>query len=403
MSGDRTERASPRKRQQAAEKGDRVHSRELVSAAAMLCGVLALGAVAEKWTGQWSLVYQSFLAMGKPHVWEGGGEVKMVIAIRQMSMVMLMPLALMFAAVAAAALFASVGQSRGVTFNAEALQWKWQRINPVENLKNLASLRGLARLVKSLVPAAILSVFAIRRIIAQAAVPPLGAEQMPGMLRAAYAILLDTAWILFAWSAVDYLVEWRSWESRQRMSKQELREEQKQTEGSPQIRGKIKSLRRQMRRRLLKADISRASVVITNPAHYAVALSFSFETMEPPRMIAKGRDLLAAQIKEEARWAGIPIVENPPLARSLYRHLEPGQSIPYDLYAAVAAILAYLYRQQVEERLRRERGRGSAARTDRPAAAPGGMPWAPHSGEPKSAAGIDAAQRPGLRESQEHT
>jgi flagellar biosynthetic protein FlhB len=403
MSGDRTERASPRKRQQAAEKGDRVHSRELVSAAAMLCGVLALGALAEKWTGQWSLVYQSFLAMGKPHVWEGGGEVKMVIAIRQMSMVMLMPLALMFAAVAAAALFASVGQSRGVTFNAEALQWKWQRINAVENLKNLASLRGLARLVKSLVPAAILSVFAIRRIIEQAAVPPLGAEQMPGMLRAAYAILLDTAWILFAWSAVDYLVEWRSWESRQRMSKQELREEQKQTEGSPQIRGKIKSLRRQMRRRLLKADISRASVVITNPAHYAVALSFSFETMEPPRMIAKGRDLLAAQIKEEARWAGIPIVENPPLARSLYRHLEPGQSIPYDLYAAVAAILAYLYRQQVEERLRRERGRGSAARTDRPAVAPGGMPWAPDSGEPKSAAGKDAAQRSGLRESQEHT
>ena len=109
-----------------------------------------------------------------------------------------------------------------------------------------------------------------------------------------------------------------------------------------------------MRRRLLKADISHATVVITNPAHYAVALSFSFETMEPPRLLAKGRDLLAAQIKEEARWAGIPIVENPPLARSLYRHLQPGQSIPHDLYAAVAAILAYLYRQQGEERLRRE-------------------------------------------------
>jgi flagellar biosynthetic protein FlhB len=102
-------------------------------------------------------------------------------------------------------------------------------------------------------------------------------------------------------------------------------------------------------------------VVITNPAHYAVALSFSFETMEPPKMVAKGRDLLAAQIKEEARWAGIPIVENPPLARSLYRHLEPGQTIPYDLYAAVAGILAYLYRQQVEERLRRERSRNAAS------------------------------------------
>jgi flagellar biosynthetic protein FlhB len=234
--------------------------------------------------------YESFLSLGKPQAWESGGAVKMVMAIRQASMALLTPLALMFAAVTVAALFASVGQSRGVTFNAEALQWKWQRINPAENLKNLVSLRGMTRLAKSLVPAAILSVFAVRRIVAQAATPPLGAEQMPGMLRAAYAILLDTAWILFAWSAVDYLVEWRSWESRQRMSKQELREEQKQTEGSPQIRGKIKSLRRQMRRRMLKADISRASVVITNPAHYAVALSFSFETMEPPRMIANRRE-----------------------------------------------------------------------------------------------------------------
>jgi flagellar biosynthetic protein FlhB len=242
-----------------------------------------------------------------------------------------------------------------LAFHAQALQWKWQRINPVQNLQNLFSLRGLARLLKSLLPAAILAILAIRKIVSQSTIPPLSVEQLPGMFSAAYDILLDTAWILFAWSAVDYLVEWRSWESRQRMSKQELREEQKQTEGSPQIRGKIKSLRRQMRRRLLKADIRRASVVITNPTHYAVALSFSFETMEPPRLLAKGRDLLAAQIKEEARWAGVPIVENPPLARSLYRHLEPGQSIPYDLYAAVAAILAYLYRQQVEERLRQER------------------------------------------------
>lgn len=369
MSGDRTERASPRKRQQAEEKGDRVHSRELVSAAAMLCGVLALGGLVERWTGQWAIAYQSFLSMGKARVWESGGPVEPVLVIRQVSMTLLTPLALTFAAVAAAALFVSVGQSRGVSFNAEALQWKWQRISPAENLKNLVSLRGMARLVKSLLPTAILLVFAVRRILAQADVPPLSAEQMPGMLHAAYAILLDTAWILFAWSAVDYLVEWRSWESRQRMSKQELREEQKQTEGSPQIRGKIKSLRRQIRRRMLKGDIRRASVVITNPTHYAVALSFSFETMEPPRMIAKGRNLLAAQIKEEARWAGIPIVENPPLARSLYRHLEPGQSIPYDLYAAVAAILAYLYRQQVEERLRREHRQRSAARGDQPAAA----------------------------------
>jgi flagellar biosynthesis protein FlhB len=104
----------------------------------------------------------------------------------------------------------------------------------------------------------------------------------------------------------------------------------------------------------MKADISRASVVVTNPTHYAVALGFDFETMEPPRVLAKGRDLLAAQIREEAVWAGVPVVENPPLARSLYRQVEQGQAIPYELYAAVAAILAWLYRRNVEERTRRE-------------------------------------------------
>jgi flagellar biosynthetic protein FlhB len=278
-------------------------------------------------------------------------------------MILLLPIMLMFAAVTAGALLAAVGQSGGLRWNGEALQWKWQRINPATNLRNLFSFRSMARLVKSLLPAGILLAFAVRKILAQTALPPLGVRQLPGMFSTAYDILLDTAWILFAWSAVDYLVEWRSWESRQKMSKQELREEHRQTEGSPQIRAKIKSLRRQMRRRQLKADLSRASVVITNPAHYAVALAFSFETMEPPRMIAKGRDLLAAQIREEARWAGVPIVENPPLARTLYRQLEPGQAIPYDLYAAVAAILAYLYRQRIEQQLARDRARRAAART----------------------------------------
>jgi flagellar biosynthetic protein FlhB len=117
-----------------------------------------------------------------------------------------------------------------------------------------------------------------------------------------------------------------------------------------------------MRRRRVKADVSKAAVVLTNPTHYAVALSFDFVAMEAPRLLAKGRNLLAEEIKAEARWAGVPIVENPPLARSLYRSLEVGQSIPVNLYAAVAAILAYLYRQRVEAEIRERRAREQAAR-----------------------------------------
>jgi flagellar biosynthetic protein FlhB len=173
--------------------------------------------------------------------------------------------------------------------------------------------------------------------------------------------LLAAAWLLFAWSAVDYLVEWQSRESRLRMSREDMRDEYKETEGSPQIRSRIKGLQRQMRRRRVKADVARAAVVLTNPTHYAVALGFDFATMEAPRVMAKGRNLLAEEIKAEARWAGVPIIENPPLARSLYRSVEVGQSIPVDLYAAVASILAYLYRQRVEEELR-ERRRNAATR-----------------------------------------
>ena len=141
------------------------------------------------------------------------------------------------------------------------------------------------------------------------------------------------------------------------MSREEMKQEFKETEGSPQTRGRIRRLQRQMRRRKVKADVSRAAVVLTNPTHYAVALGFDFVTMDAPRVLAKGQNLLAEEIKTEARWAGVPIIENPPLARSLYRSVELVMSIPVDLYEAVASILAYLYRQRVEAEMRERRAR----------------------------------------------
>jgi flagellar biosynthetic protein FlhB len=164
------------------------------------------------------------------------------------------------------------------------------------------------------------------------------------------------------------------------MSREDLRDEFKQTEGNPQIRSRIRGLQRQMRRRKVKADVSRAAVVLTNPTHYAVALGFDFVAMDAPKVLAKGRNLLAEEIKAEACWSGVPIVENPPLARSLYRSVEVGQTIPVDLYAAVAAILAFLYRQRVEQQMRERRMREAQARTaaggrrgpDWPAANPSG-------------------------------
>ena len=285
-----------------------------------------------------------------------------LFALRRLVLGIAGPVAVMMAAVVAAALGVGVLQTGGINFFVGAIGVKPDRVNPITNVKNLFSLRAAARLAKSLIPAAALAIFAVQRIGRQLALPPFSITRLELLGSDVFGLLVAASWLLFAWSAIDYIVEWQSRESRLKMSKEDMRSEMKQTEGNPQIKGRIRNLQRQARRKRVKADVSKAAVILTNPTHYAVALGFDFGTMEAPKLLAKGRNLLAEEIKAEGKWAGVPIVENPPLARSLYRTVEVGQAIPVDLYAAVAAILAYLYRQRVEAELRDRRARETAAR-----------------------------------------
>jgi flagellar biosynthetic protein FlhB len=362
MPGERTEQATQHRRDKARREGDILHSRELSAAAGTLAGVIALGALGSSTLMAWKTAFAAFLNFGAASHWEPAQIEPTLIAIRRLSMAVLMPPALAMAAVSMAALGIGVLQTGGLNVYVEAIGFKFDRINPVSNIKNLFSLRAAARLAKSLIPASLLAIFAVQRIARQLTIPPFSVARLEMLGSDVYGLLLAAAWLLFGWSAIDYLVEWQSRESRLKMSKQDMRDEYKETEGSPQIRGRIRNLQRQARRRRVKEDVSKAAVVLTNPTHYAVALGFDFTTMDAPRVMAKGRNLLAEEIKAEARWAGVPIVENPPLARSLYRSVEVGQPIPADLYAAVAAILAYLYRQRVEAELRERRARETAAR-----------------------------------------
>jgi len=362
MPGERTEQATQHRRDQARKEGDLLHSRELSAAAGTLAGVMVLRALGSRVLVVWRGAFTGFLALGSPARWEPSEVEPTLIAMRRLALSVLGPSGVVMAAVAIAALGAGIAQTGGVTFYAGAIGFKLDRINPVSNIKNLFSLRAAARLAKSLLPASLLAVFAVQRIARQLTLPPFSTARLELLGSDIYGLLLAAAWLLFGWSAVDYLVEWQSRESRLKMSREDMREEFKQTEGNPQIRGRIRNLQRQMRRRRVKADVSKAAVVLVNPTHYAVALGFDFGTMEAPKVMAKGRNLLAEEIKAEARWAGVPIIENPPLARSLYRSVEVGQPIPVDLYAAVAAILAYLYRQRVEAELRERRARETAAR-----------------------------------------
>ena len=374
MPGERTEQATQHRRDKARKEGDILHSRELSSAAGTLAGVMVLGAMGSHLLMVWRGTFAAFLDLGQPARWETAEIQPTLYALRKLAMDSLAPLGVMMAAVAAAALGVGIVQTGGVNFHAEMLGFKLDRINPVSNIKNLFSLRAAARLAKSLIPAALLAVFCVQRIARQLSLPPFSIVRLEMLGSDVYGLLLAAAWLLFGWSAIDYLVEWQSRESRLKMSREDMRDEYKETEGNPQIRGRIRNLQRQLRRRKVKADVSKAAVVLTNPTHYAVALGFDFATMEAPKMLAKGRNLLAEEIKAEARWAGVPIIENPPLARSLYRSVEVGQPIPVDLYAAVAAILAYLYRQRLEAEMRERRAREAAAKAQAHSATQTGRP-----------------------------
>jgi flagellar biosynthetic protein FlhB len=349
-----TEQATPQRKKKAKEKGDGVRSRELLSATAMLGGVIMLGVTANGFSANWGKIYADSLRSAA--VGEINGEQHWNEAVRRMITPAFAPVGLVLAASFGCALLAGIAQSGGVRIHPDAIQPKFSRLNPGTNVKNLFSLRSAMRVVKSLVPAAVmvgLGWAALKALMLP--MPVMSMMRLPRTFSTAYGLAVNAAWLMLVWSGVDYAIEWRSWNERLKMSKQEIREEMKDAMGNPEIKGKIRQIQRAMRKRKVKADMSRASVVITNPTHYAVALEFSLETMQAPIVLAKGRDLFAAEIREEARWAGVPIIENPPLARSLYRMVEPGQAIPFELYSAVAGILAYLYRQKMEEKMRRER------------------------------------------------
>jgi len=358
-----TEQATEQRKQKARKKGDIVRSRELLSAVSMLAGILVMGASAKQFLSSWDVAYVRSLALGIGGLQADGIDRALMQDSVRILAPALLPVGLILAASFAAALFAGVGQSGGLQIRGDALGFKIERLNPVTNLGNIFSLRSVTRMAKSLLPATIvvaLGIKALKELVLP--MPIMSTARLPVTLDACFGLAVEAAWVMVVWSALDYAVERMAWNKKLRMSKQEMRDEVKETMGNPQVKGRIRRIQNAMRRRKVKADMSRASVVITNPTHYAVALEFSFESMLAPTVLVKGRNLHAVKIREEARWAGVPIVENPPLARSLFKTVEEGQSIPYELYAAVAGILAFLYRQQVEKAARERKAAEEAIR-----------------------------------------
>lgn len=238
----------------------------------------------------------------------------------------------------------------GFIFAPTALAPSMNRLNPATRLEQLFSMQALSRLLKSCLPTVAIAWLAIGILGRDWSVLlSLLHGSRTALLSFTAVRLFELGWkaslVLLLWSGADYVFERRRHENELKMSRQDLRDEFKETEGNPTVKMRIRRLQRQARRRRMLQDVERAAVVITNPTEFAIALEFNMQ-MEAPVVVAKGRNLLAAQIREVAVWHGIPLVENPPLAHALYRAVEIGQAIPAKLYAVVAEILAAIWRAQ---------------------------------------------------------
>ena len=355
MPDNRTEQATPRRRIKAREKGQVLRARDLAAALTTLAVVILLAWNPEVWITRWRSYFARAMDASILSDWSNN-----VPVIGWTSLAVAQWVAPIFAVAFFVAVGATLAQG-GIVFSAEALAPNWTRLNPVQNIQQLFSLAGLSRILRSLIPGSVIFYLALRLIYLGA---PMILHSSRMHTRASLALIgrmcFDLAWqsglVLFVWSGVDFLLQRQTFEKSLKMTKQEVRQESKDTDGNPLIKGRIRRLRREQHRRSLNKDVQRATAVVTNPTHYAVALEYRPATMAAPIIVAKGRNLIALKIKELARWHEIPIVENPPLAQALYRAADVGEMIPPVLYAAVAEILAFIYRTQM-----RMQGRPAAA------------------------------------------
>jgi flagellar biosynthesis protein FlhB len=343
MADNRTEKGTPLRRQKAREAGQVPRSRELSSWVTMFVVTMSIGGIAAGWLVPWRQFFSVALDAGQPSALLS---YPILVKTGLVASLAAGPIIWMAFVVTTGTSFAQ----GGFVLAPEAIGFKLERLSPGTNIKRLFSLRGLLPLLRSLIPATYILWLAISMLrrdwqaIVHASQLSTGA-MLHQLLGEAYEIAWKSCLVMLVWSGLDYAIQRHDFEESMKMSKQEIREEMKDTLGNPTIRGRVRGLQRQMRRRFMLQSVARATVVVTNPTHYAIALQYT-EDMDAPVVLAKGRNLIAEQIKKAARWEGIPLVENKPLAQSLYKTVEVGQTIPPQLYNAVAEILAFIYRAQ---------------------------------------------------------
>lgn len=341
---DKTEEATPRRREDARKKGQVARSRELNTFASLLgagVALLMLGPLLLQ--GLQELLVQG-LRFDYERAYDSFAMTTQLSGSMRRALVLLLPMILVMAVLSLLSPLA-LG---GFLFSVDQLQPKYERIDPLKGLKRIFSVKSLLELVKAVAKFLLVTLmvaFVLRLVLADIIALPLQ-EAAPAMQQAARILLycfLAFSMVLLLVVAID--VPWQLWDfSRQlMMTKQEVREEMKETEGKPELKQAIRARQQEVASRRMMEKVPGADVVITNPTHYAVAIKYDQNGSGAPRVVAKGKDHVAARIRELAKENGVALFAAPPLARALYASTALDQEIPENLFVAVAQVLAYIY------------------------------------------------------------
>jgi flagellar biosynthetic protein FlhB len=343
---EKTEKATPKKKEEARKKGQVAISREISSAMVLLA---ALGFF--YFAGSWMFWHLSDLVT---RVFQNIGTLRFntinevsVFSLEIMSrlLAILAPLLLPLAILGLAANILQVG----FKMSTEAIAPKMSKLNPISGMKRFVSLKALVELAKSIVKLLIIGSIAYLLVKSDMAAFPLLIHQEVGQIlvfvaRVSLKISFFVCLALVILAVLDFLYQRWQHEKDLKMTKQEVKDEQKQTFGDPKVKSRIRSMQLEMARRRMMEAVPEADVVITNPTHLAIAIKFDAEEMIAPLVLAKGAGHVAQRIKEIATEHQVPLVEDKPLAQALFKMVELGDYIPAELYRAVAEVLAYVYR-----------------------------------------------------------
>lgn len=345
FAGEKTEPATPRKREEARKKGQVAKSSEVGTAAMVLAGFAGLRVFGPTMFSRANDLVQHFLTT--PQQWDGSTEGAHALYIMVFSEGTLILLPIMGVLLATALL--SQGIQVGLRTTWESLQPKFSRVNPLEGVKRVFSKRALVEFAKSLGKIAIIGYLAYREVVASLHyLPQLGHMDTLQALTlvggSIFSLVTFIGLALLIIAGLDYFYQRYEFETSIKMSKQDIKDEMKQSEGDPMLRSKIRQKQREMSSHRMMEDVPTADVVITNPTHFAVALRYEPASMSAPEVVAKGAGFVALKIKELGREHGVAVVENPHLARALYKAADIGHEVPEELYPAVAEVLAFVYR-----------------------------------------------------------